>query len=136
MESLATSHGKQVRGSVILVEDDTGLLEALKFGLELEGFEVQCHASPSAVLAETLPAADACLIIDYWLPGLDGLSLLLRLRTLGVGLPAIIITSHPTAAVLLRAATLGATVVEKPLLEDTLSTAIRNAIASQVGSAG
>jgi two-component system response regulator FixJ len=136
MEPIASSHGaRHERGSVIIIDDDAALLEALKFGLELEGFSVLCHASAGAVLAATLPASGACLIIDYRLPGLDGLDLLRRLRAKGVELPAIIVTSRPKAALLLRAAALGATIVEKPLLSDALTVAIENAVSRSIGSA-
>ncbi len=133
MELLASSHAAKHGGrSVIIIDDDADLLEALKFDLELEGFSVQCHLRSGTVVAEALPTSEACLIIDYRLPGLHGLDLLQRLRANGVRLPAIIITTHPKAAVLLRAAALGATVVEKPLLGDAFILAIENALARAV----
>ena len=136
MEPPESSHGVgKSRGSVIIVDDDADLLEALKFGLELEGFEVQCHASSGAALTETLPTSGACVIIDYRLPDFDGLQLLRRLRAKGVELPAIIVTSHPKAGLLLRAATLGATIIEKPLLGDAFTVAIENAVSRSIGSA-
>ncbi len=133
MELLASSHGAKHGGqSVIIIDDDADLLDALKFGLELEGFSVQCHLRSGTLRTETLPTSDACLIIDYRLPGIDGLDLLQRLRGNGVMLPAIIVTTHPSAEVLIRAVALGATVVEKPLLGDALALAIENAFARQL----
>ncbi len=135
MDRLSSSLGAEHRrGTVIIVDDDAALLEALKFGLELEGFSVQGHLRSGALLAEKLPTSEACLVIDYRLPGLDGLDLLQALRVSGVVLPAIIITSDPDATLLVRAAALGALVIEKPLLGDALTLAIGNALARPFGS--
>jgi len=113
---------------VVIIEDDAALLNALKFSLELEGFSVCTHVSASALRAQDLPASNGCLVIDYRLPGHNGLQLLARLRSDGVVLPAILITSHPTGALASRAADLGAAIVEKPLLTDQLSKEIRAAV--------
>lgn len=113
---------------VIVVDDDEALLEALNFGLELEGFEVQTHRSAATVHAETLPKICCCLVIDYKMPDLNGIELLSRLRRQAVELPAIIITSHARPDMLARCHALGAAVVEKPLLGDGLLIAIRNAL--------
>jgi two-component system response regulator FixJ len=133
MGLLACRNGaKHGRRSVIIIDDDAALLEALKFALELEGFSVQCHLRSGTVVAQTLPTSNACLVIDYQMPGLDGLDLLKRLRANGVRLPAIIITTLPKASVLIDAAALGATVVEKPLLGNAFIVAIENALARPV----
>lgn len=114
---------------VILVEDDDALLQALNFALSLEGFNVVAHRSASSISADQLPTT-GCLVIDHWLPGETGLSLLARLRTTGVALPAVLITSHPSAITRRRAAMLSATLVEKPLIGDALVGAIRAALAA------
>ena len=113
---------------VVIVDDDEALLEALTFGLELEGFQVQTHRSAGTIHADTLPQTGCCLVIDYKLPGLNGIDLLDRLRRQAVKLPAIIITSHARPDMLMRCSKLGAVVVEKPLLGDGLLIAIRNAL--------
>jgi FixJ family two-component response regulator len=117
--------------TVVIVDDDPGLLTALKFGLELEGYAVHIHAEPASVRAEGLPKHHGCLVIDYRLGGLDGLHLLERLRDSDVDLPAIIVTSHPRKDLAVRAAALGAALVEKPLLGDVLVSAIRTAMAQR-----
>lgn len=120
---------------VVVVDDDEALLEALSFGLELEGFEVQTYRSAATVHAETLPKIRCCLVIDYKMPGLNGIELLSRLRRQAVELPAIIITSHPRPDMLARCHALSAAVVEKPLLGDGLLIAIRNALSPRVAPA-
>lgn len=116
--------------TIVVVDDDQALLNALRFDLELEGFNVQTHPAAALLSLDRLPKDNGCLVIDYRLPDVNGLELLQRLRDGGVGLPAILITSHPSKAVQAGAAFLGGSIIEKPLLGDTLLAGIRAALAS------
>jgi FixJ family two-component response regulator len=115
--------------TVIVIDDDPALLGALKFDLELEGFRVIAHASGGELQRSELPSQNGCLVIDYRLPGTNGLDLLAQLRKDNVVLPAILITSQVTEAVRSRTKTLGGFIVEKPLLGDVLLRGIRTALA-------
>jgi len=113
---------------ILLVDDDPAICASLQFTLELQGFEVETFASAEALTAFGGTAEPACLILDFRLPGIDGLSLLEALRRLGVRSPAIVITSNPPRAIRERAAALGTVLVEKPLLGDELISAIRTLV--------
>jgi FixJ family two-component response regulator len=113
--------------TIVLAEDDAALAEALQFALELEGFEVRAYETAEALLERPLPSADTCLVLDQRLPGITGIAALTRLRRRGVELPAIIMTSDPSAAVRTMARQVHAAVVEKPLLGDALLAQIRAA---------
>ena len=117
--------------TAIVVDDDVDLLGALRFSLELDGLRVITHLTPDTVVAEALPRSDACLVLDYKLPYANGLELLHELRGAGVSLPAILMTSHASPEVRRRTWAIGAVLIEKPLLGETLVTAIRAAIARQ-----
>lgn len=116
---------------VILVDDDPAVRSALKFSLELEGYQVETCASGEALLAHHLPDHDACLVIDERLPGIGGLQALDELRRRNVSLPAVLITSNPKGILRQAAAAAGVPIVEKPLLGDGLSGMIREALAPQ-----
>ena len=118
----------QAAATLILVDDDAAVLSSLKFAFQVEGFEV--HAYPDAEsLLEVADFPDSgCMVLDYRLPGLDGLELFTRIRELGVMLPAVLITT-PTASVRARAAAVGVTLVEKPLLTSTLLDTVRRILA-------
>ena len=110
---------------IVIVDDDAALLASLRFSLELEGFTVRTDSD-----AETMLATDAlkaeCLVIDYKLPGMNGLELLRTLRRRAILTPAILITTAPGSAVREQAARAGAVIVEKPLLGNGLSERIRS----------
>jgi FixJ family two-component response regulator len=111
---------------VVVIDDDPAVLSALKFALELEGFIVATYRTGSELAAERYLPQSGCLVIDFKLPDMDGLQLLAALRRRGVTLPAILITSHPTAILRARAAAAYMPIIEKPLLGDALIEAIRN----------
>jgi FixJ family two-component response regulator len=114
--------------TVLIIDDDPAVRNSLKFALEIEGFVVRTYSSGIDLLNEPELPSDGCLVIDYKLPELNGLDLLLELRKRDVDLPAILITTHPNIAVRLRAARAGVTLIEKPLLTDTLFQGIRAAV--------
>jgi FixJ family two-component response regulator len=106
------------------VEDDDALRAAITFSLEVEGFEVAAFESAEQVL-ERMPFPSACLVIDYVLPGSNGLALLTRLRSLGVKTPALLVTTHPNSLVRARAALANAQILEKPLGGDEILRAVK-----------
>jgi two-component system, LuxR family, response regulator FixJ len=107
----------------------------LKFALEVEGFAVRAYPASAELLRESEFPADGCLVVDLKLPEMNGLDLLVELRKRNIDLPAILITTHPSADVRRRAAIAGATLIEKPLLNDTLFQWIRAALDGQAGVA-
>jgi DNA-binding response OmpR family regulator len=115
---------------ILLVDDDPAIRSSLAFSLGLEGFEVEAFESGEAFVERQPRANDACVVLDYRLPGLDGLALLTLLRSRGMNLPAVIITSTPSRQVRAAATDAGAALVEKPLLCDALSRRINALIAA------
>ena len=113
---------------LLLVDDDPAVRASLKFSLELEGFAVETFDSGETLVAQEKLADPACLILDYRLPGIDGLMLLGLLRERGMTCPAVIITSNPPRSVRARASNAGAVLIEKPLLSDDLTGAVRRLI--------
>lgn len=112
-----------------LVEDDPDLRNALTFALEVEGFRVRTYANAEEILSENELSASGCLVLDYKLPSMTGLALLSKLRERGCYLDAILITTHPSAAVRDFAAVERVRLIEKPLLTDELFNAIREVLA-------
>jgi len=114
---------------VLVIDDDPAVRSSLKFSLEIEGFDVRTFATPDEILDATDLPPSGCLVVDYHLPRLNGLDLLRELSDRKVQMPAILITSHPTANVRQRASSAGVLVIEKPLLSNALSEALRDSLA-------
>jgi two-component system, LuxR family, response regulator FixJ len=113
---------------VLVVDDDPAVRNSLKFALEIEGFSVRLYPTGKELLDEKDMPESGCLVTDYHLPGMNGLDLLARLRDRNIRLPAILITTHPSATIRDRAALAGVRLIEKPLLSDTLFQDIRAAL--------
>jgi FixJ family two-component response regulator len=117
------------RGPVIVVDDDAAVRNSLKFALELEGLDVRAYADGNAVLAEAALPARGCLVVDYYMPAMNGVDLVRSLQRRKVDLPAILITAKATDAMRLSAASAGfREVLEKPLEDSSLLDSIRGAL--------
>ncbi len=113
---------------VLVIDDDPAVRNSLKFALEIEGFSVRVYPTGAELLDEKHMPESGCVVTDYHLPGMNGLDLLARLRERNIRLPAILITTHPSATIRNRAALAGVRLIEKPLLTDTLFEGIRAAL--------
>lgn len=116
------------RPVVVLVDDDPAVAHAVQFSFDLEGLDVRNFRDAETLLASGSLPENGCLVLDYHLPGADGLELLERLRVKGVRMPAVLITTNPRANLRARAAAAGVPIIEKPLLTDALLTAVRSAL--------
>ncbi|MDH2406077.1 response regulator [Bradyrhizobium sp. SSUT18] len=115
--------------TVYVVDDDDAVLGSLRFLLETDGFAVRTFRNATALLnASGTPGAD-CYVIDYKMPGINGIELAGRLRKVDGDTPVILITGYPDENISARAATAGVKdVVLKPLLDENLVKGIRRAI--------
>lgn len=110
---------------VAVVDDDPAVRHALKFSLEFEGLEVRVHDGAAALLADPDLHRYGCLVIDFRMPGVDGVELVDKLRGLGVQTPAIMITGRASRGMRERASRAGVgTILEKPLSDGALIAAI------------
>lgn len=121
---------------VIVVDDDSAVCGSLKFSLELEGFAVRAYGSGSELLRDEDLDACKCFVIDQRMSGMTGMELIAKLRDHNILTPAILIISHPSAALSARAATAGVPIVEKPLLGNMLLDRIREACGREGEPAG
>ena len=104
-------------GRILVVDDEPGIRFSLKGILEDEGFAVAEADSGEAGL-EHLEAGEAVdmVFLDIWLPGLDGLSVLARIKEDRPELPVVMISGHGTIETAVSALKRGAfDFIEKPL---------------------
>src|SRR5918997_184381 len=115
--------------SILIVDDERGIRETLRAVLEDEGFECEAVGSGEECLEAVGRRSFGCLLLDVWLPGIDGLETLRRLRERGTEAAVVMISGHATIETAVRATKLGAfDFIEKPLsIEKTVLT-VRNAL--------
>ena len=118
---------------MLVVDDDAYVRSALKFILEIEGFQVQLYDSSAALLADHELPERGCLVVDYQMPGVDGLELVKRLRAQHLALPIILISGCVDDQLRHRATRSGVwRVLEKPLLDASLVDSVRQALGQPV----
>jgi two-component system nitrogen regulation response regulator NtrX len=115
--------------SVLIVDDERGIRETLRAVLEDEGFEAEAVASGEECLKTFERRGFGCVLLDVWLPGIDGLETLTRMRDKGADAAVVMISGHGNIETAVRATKLGAfDFIEKPLsIEKTVLT-VRNAL--------
>ena len=109
--------------TILLYIADRALLSSLQFALSVEGFQVGDGAG-GGFDSRTAWA----LVIDQEYRE-DGLAALRELRATGCQTAAILIATNPTSRLLASASAVGAELVEKPLLGDDLTRALRGLVA-------
>jgi len=79
---------------ILIVEDDPAILKFLGRSLELEGYEVETAADGRTGLEKVAETAPDLIILDWMLPGMDGLEVCRRLRLAGHQLPILMLTAR------------------------------------------
>ena len=80
--------------SILIVDDERGIRETLRGVLEDEGFEVETAASGEACLKSVEMNNFGCILLDVWLPNIDGLETLKKLREQGNDSAVVMISGH------------------------------------------
>ena len=115
--------------SILIVDDERGIRDTLRGVMGDEGFAADAVATGEECLKAVERRAYDCILLDVWLPGIDGLETLKRLSEIGSDAAVVIISGHGNVETAVRATKLGAfDFIEKPLsIEKTLLT-VRNAL--------
>src|SRR5579864_2421044 len=118
--------------NILIVDDEAGIRESLQGILRDEGYKAETSESGEAAL-EVLKKRDfEVVLLDIWLPGMDGLELLQKIREMDEAPEVIIISGHGTIETAVRATKLGAfDFLEKPLSLDKTVILVKNAIANK-----
>ena len=118
-----------MRSTILIVDDEPGVRSALSGVLRDEGYNVEAVASGEACLDRVTRGAVDLIVLDVWLPGMDGLATLARLRERQVDAQVVLISGHGNIESAVRAIKMGAfDFVEKPLSLDKTVLVVRNAL--------
>ena len=115
--------------TIMIVDDEPSIRTSLEGVLEDEGYKVLCASDGKEALKTMEEEMPDLILLDIWMPGIDGIETLKRMRSLHPALQVIMISGHGSIETAVTATKLGAyDFIEKPLsLERTLVT-IQNAI--------
>jgi two-component system, NtrC family, nitrogen regulation response regulator NtrX len=118
-----------VKPAILVVDDEPGVRTALSGVLRDEGHEVDVVDSGEGCLDRTTRVAYDVILLDIWLPGIDGLATLQRLRDRQVDSAVIMISGHGNIESAVRAIRAGAyDFIEKPLSLEKTVLAVANAL--------
>jgi two-component system nitrogen regulation response regulator NtrX len=115
--------------NVLIVDDESAIRESLQGVLEDEGYKTAAAGSGEACLECLSQQSFDVVLLDVWLPGMDGLSTLEQIRALADPPEVVIISGHATIETAVRATKLGAfDFLEKPLSVDRTLTLVKHAV--------
>jgi two-component system nitrogen regulation response regulator NtrX len=118
-----------MKASILIVDDEAGVRAALSGVLRDEGYSVDAVDSGEACLDRVVRTAYDVILLDIWLPGIDGLATLARLRERHVDVPIVMISGHGNIESAVRAIKMGAfDFVEKPLSLEKTVLVVANAL--------
>ena len=113
------------RCKVLVTDDEASIRRSLQLMLHAKGYEPRSYSSSSALLADDGALSADCMIADYNMPDLDGLSLLSAIRAKGWNGPAILITAYCSEELKVRAKSCGnAEVIPKPFIRGPILEAL------------
>jgi two-component system, NtrC family, nitrogen regulation response regulator NtrX len=114
---------------ILIVDDEAGIRESLSSILRDERYSVEAVESAELALERLHSGAVEVVLLDVWLPGMDGMEALSRIQSLPQPPSVIIISGHGTIETAVRATKLGAfDFIEKPLSLERIIVLVRNAI--------
>jgi two-component system, NtrC family, C4-dicarboxylate transport response regulator DctD len=116
-------------GRILVVDDDSYLLDAICQTLSLHGYEVDSFTKPGEAVIALLPSTYMAVIADVKMPVINGLDFLNRVKTHDQALPVIMITGHGDIDLAVKAMKNGAyDFLEKPVDEDVLLASLGRAV--------
>jgi FixJ family two-component response regulator len=114
---------------VFVVDDDISVRESLELLIRCEGWQPETFSSGQEFFSRPRALVPSCLVLDFSLPGLNGLELQKRIAVEWTEMPIIFITGYRDVPMTVRAMKAGAVeFLTKPFGEDALLSAIRAAL--------
>lgn len=114
---------------ILIVDDEAGVRSSLQGILEDEGYQVDSIDSAEAALARLTSRSYDLVLLDIWLPSMDGMEALEKIQEGNLDTSVIMISGHGTIETAVRAIQLGAhNFIEKPLSLEKTVIAVGNAL--------
>lgn len=120
-----------MKARVMIVDDEEAVVRALQGALQDEGYECSIARNGREALEAFPKVKPDVVLLDVWMPDMDGLEVLRGLKEMDAECPIIMISGHATVATAVKAMKVGATdFLEKPLSIEALLLALERALKS------
>jgi UDP-3-O-[3-hydroxymyristoyl] N-acetylglucosamine deacetylase len=114
---------------ILVVDDDVGVVHSVEAVLRDEGFDVVAVNGGRDAVAAVERWSPSLVLLDVWMPDLDGIEVLERIRAKRKDLPVVVVSGHGTVELAVKATRLGAVdFIEKPFSIDGLLSSVRRAL--------
>ena len=118
-----------MKDAILVVDDEESICQSLKAILSDEGYQVLVAGSGEEAVKIVEEEMPQLVLLDIWLPGMDGLETLKAIKKINPDVLVIIMSGHGTIETAVRATKLGAfDFIEKPLSLDKIIILVNNAI--------
>src|SRR5690606_12642858 len=115
--------------TILIIDDEESIRESLIGILMDEGFRTLFASNGEEGLALLRDESPDLVLLDIWMPGMDGLETLRRLKETYPEQPVVMMSGHGTIETAVRATKLGAfDFIEKPLSLEKVLLTIQNAL--------
>jgi two-component system nitrogen regulation response regulator NtrX len=120
------------KSRILVIDDEAAIRDSLKMTLEYEGYECIGAATGQEGLALVEREAPDLVLLDVKMPGMDGIEVLERIRSLNDALPVVVVSGHGTISTAVEATKKGAfDFIEKPFASERVLVSLRNALAQR-----
>jgi two-component system nitrogen regulation response regulator NtrX len=114
---------------ILIVDDEKGILTSLSNILQDEQYATEVAEDGEGALRLLETDGFDLVLLDIWLPGIDGIETLKRIKELRSNVPVIMISGHGTIEMAVAATKLGAyDFIEKPLSLDKVILSVQHAL--------
>ncbi|HEX9860386.1 MAG TPA: sigma-54 dependent transcriptional regulator [Nitrospirota bacterium] len=116
-------------GNILIVDDEPSILSTVGAVLSDEGYETATAGTGADALRMIAANPPDLVLLDVWMPGMDGLTALGKIREAHPGVVVVVMSGHGNIDTAVKAVRLGAyDFIEKPLSIDKLALAVKNAL--------
>ena len=114
---------------ILIVDDEKNIVSSLTGILSDEGYEISATSDGIEALEIIQKDPPDLVLLDIWLPGMDGIEVLRTLKTYNSGVEVLVMSGHGTIDTAVKVTKLGAQdFIEKPFSLDRITESIKNAL--------
>src|SRR3977135_3997016 len=118
------------KSRILVIDDEAAIRDSLKMTLEYEGYEFIGAATGQEGLTLVEREGPDLILLDVKMPGMDGIEVLERLRSLNDAVPVVVVSGHGTISTAVEATKKGAfDFIEKPFARERVLVSRANRVA-------